>query len=174
MAPSTLVTINGFFAIVSGLIACCLVDRCGRRFLMIVSSLGMATSLTAVGVHFILLEYGYDPLTLNWLPCVSLSMYTCSYACGMGCIPSTLVAELFSPNLKSIASLLFSGTAAVFSSLSTVTFIPMQNLIGPSYLYWFYSSGIYVSAYYYYACLSETKGQSLKDIQQVQKKEADM
>ncbi|XP_058809117.1 facilitated trehalose transporter Tret1-like isoform X2 [Phymastichus coffea] len=151
IAPSTLVSINGFFAIISG----------------------MAMSLTSLGIHFMLLKCHYDPVSLNLLPCICLTGYTLSYSAGMGCIPSTLVGELFSPNLKSVASLMFSGTAALFSTLSTITFLPLQNLIGPSYLYWFYSAGIYASSAYYYFCLTETKGQSLQSIQIRQKKEAE-
>lgn len=171
ITPSTLVTINGFFAIISGLIASCLVDRFGRRFLMMSSSLGMAISLTSLGIHFMLLQNGFDPKTLELLPCICLFVYTFSYPVGMGSVPSILVSELFTPNLKSMASLMFSATAALFSSLSTVTFLPLQNLVGPNYLYWFYATGIYASVVYYYFFLPETKGQSLQSIQLSQKKD---
>ncbi|XP_058809126.1 facilitated trehalose transporter Tret1-like [Phymastichus coffea] len=172
IAPSTLVTINGFFAIISGLLATFLVDRFGRRFLMITSSLGMALSLTSLGIHFIFLKND-STATLNWLPCICFLIYTVSYSAGMGCVPNILVSELFPPNLKSLASLMFSATAALFSSLSTVTFLPLQNLVGPSYLYLFYSTGIYTSTLYYWFFLPETKGQSLQSIQMKQKKKAE-
>ena len=165
ITPSTIVTVTGLFSIISGLLATCLVDRFGRRLLLIISSLGMAVSLTCLGLHFKLLDLGYDPASLTWLPCSCLIVFIVSYSGGCGCIPSTLVGELFSPKLKTIASLSFSGISAVFSSLSTATFVPFLALVGPSYLFWFYASGVYVSVVYYYYKVPETMGKSLKDIQ---------
>lgn len=170
ITPSTTVTVIGGFSIISGLLSTFLVDRLGRRFLLIGSSLGMALSLTFLGLHFQLLDLGYDPIYLNWLPCIILLVYAVSYSAGCVSIPSTLVSELFSPRLKTIASLSFSGTAALFSTLSTGSFVPFLNLVGPSYLFWFYSVGIYVSVIYYWYFVPETMGKSLKDIQMESKK----
>lgn len=165
ITPSTIVTFIGLFSMISGLLATFLIDKFGRRFLLIASSLGMAISLTCLGLHFQLLNFGYDTSSLTWLPFACLVIYTVSYCGGCGCIPSALVGELFSPRLKTIASLSFSGTAAIFSSLSTATFIPFLNLVGASCLFWFYATGIYVSVLYYYYYVPETMGKSLKDIQ---------
>ncbi|XP_014214999.1 facilitated trehalose transporter Tret1-like [Copidosoma floridanum] len=166
LTPSDVVVGVGFFAIISGLAATCLVDRLGRRFLMISSSLGMALFLGAMGLHFLLiLELGHDAPTLTWLPCTCLLLYTASYSAGVGCIPSTLVGELFSPSLKTIASLSYSGCAALFSSLSAGTFIPLLNLVGPVYLFWLYATGTLLSAVFFYFTVPETMGKSLKDIQ---------
>ncbi|OXU22655.1 hypothetical protein TSAR_005618 [Trichomalopsis sarcophagae] len=170
ITPSIIVTVTGGFSILSGLLSTFLVDRLGRRFLLIGSSLGMALSLTALGLHFRLLDLGYDPVYLTWLPCIILLVYTVSYSAGCGCIPSALVGELFSPRLKTIASLSFSGTSAVFSTMSTGSFVPFLNLVGPSYLFWFYSVGIYVSVVYYWYFVPETMGKSLQAIQTESKK----
>lgn len=166
VTPSTIVTIVGFSACISGLLATFLVDRYGRRLLLIGSSLGMAISLSCLGLHFKLLKFSdYDPATFTWVPCICLLTYVISYNAGCGCIPNTLVGELFSPKLKTIVSLSFSGTSAIFSSLSTATFIPFLNLIGENWLFWFYASGVYVSVLYYYFFVPETMGKSLEDIQ---------
>ncbi|XP_031777784.1 facilitated trehalose transporter Tret1-like [Nasonia vitripennis] len=170
ITPSIIVTVTGGFSILSGLLSTFLVDSLGRRFLLIGSSLGMALSLTALGLHFQLLDLGYDPVYLTWLPCIILLVYTVSYSAGCGCIPSALVGELFSPRLKTIASLSFSGTSAVFSTMSTGSFVPFLNLVGPSYLFWFYSVGIYVSVIYYWYFVPETMGKSLQAIQTESKK----
>jgi MFS family permease len=165
VTPSTIVTATGLCSIISGLFATFLVDKFGRRLLLVSSSFGMALALTSLGLHFKLLNMGYDPGSLTWLPCACLLFYTVSYSAGCGCIPSALMGELFSPRLKTIASLSFSGTSAVFSSLSTGTFLPFLNLVGASYLFWFFAAGIYVSVIYYYFYVPETMGKSLKDIQ---------
>uniref|UniRef100_A0ABD2VU16 Major facilitator superfamily (MFS) profile domain-containing protein n=1 Tax=Trichogramma kaykai TaxID=54128 RepID=A0ABD2VU16_9HYME len=163
---STIVTSIQGCSIVSGLLATFRVDRYGRRFLLIASSLGMALSLTSLGVHFLLLRrFDFDPARLTWLPCLCLLCYSMSYTAGCGCIPSALVGELFSPRLKTLASLVFSATSAVFSSLSTMTFLPFLELVGPAALFWFYSAGIYASIVYYYYYVPETMGKSLQDIQ---------
>ncbi|XP_011498158.1 PREDICTED: facilitated trehalose transporter Tret1-like [Ceratosolen solmsi marchali] len=166
VTPSTIVTATGLCSIISGLLATFLVDKFGRRLLLVSSSLGMALSLTSLGLHFRLLDLGHDPKPLTWLPCICLLFYTISYSAGCGCIPTALMGELFSPKLKTITSLSFSGTSAVFSSLSTGTFLPFLNLIGANYLFWFFAAGVYISVVYYYFYMPETMGKSLKDIQQ--------
>lgn len=165
VTASTIVTIAGFLTIVSGSLATILVDNFGRRFLLIVSSSGMALALTSLGLHFKLLSMGYDTKAITWLPCSCLLVYLTSYWAGCGSIPSTLVGELFSPKLKTIATLSFNITSAIFSSLSTATFLPILGFAEAHWLFWFYSSGIYVSIVYYYLYLPETMGKSLKDIQ---------
>ncbi|KAJ8667383.1 hypothetical protein QAD02_009045 [Eretmocerus hayati] len=90
VTPSHIVTLTGFFSIISGLVATFLVDRFGRRFLLVLSSLGMAVSLTSLGLHFQLLDRGFDPANLTLLPGACLLIYTMSYNAGCGSIPSAL------------------------------------------------------------------------------------
>lgn len=165
VTASTIVTLAGFFTIISGLVATILVDNFGRRFLLIASSAGMALALTSLGLHFKFLDLGYDTKALTWLPCSCLLIYLTSYWAGCGSIPSTLVGELFSPKLKTIASLTFNIISAIISSLSTATFLPILSFTGAHWLFWFYASGIYVSIVYYYFYMPETMGRSLKEIQ---------
>lgn len=67
----------------------------GRCFLLIASSIGIALSFVCLGLHFQLLELDYNPMSLTWLPCTCLILYTVAFSVGIGCIPSALVAELF-------------------------------------------------------------------------------
>ena len=161
--PSTVVTGLGLCSILAVLVSTCLVDRIGRRCLLIISGFFTAVSFTVLAYHFWLVENG--KVYNGWVPIACLVVYSTSYCFGQNSIPSALVGELFSPRLKSMASLVFSITFAGFSAISSWYFIPVSKLNGYSSAFLFYAVGTFASCIFYYFWVPETKGKSLQDIQ---------
>lgn len=69
-----------------------LVDRIGRRILLILSSGGTAIGLTAMGTYVFLSFKGTDLTGFNWVPVTSLSFAVLS--CNIGLIPLVFVVLL--------------------------------------------------------------------------------
>lgn len=62
-----------------------LVDRLGRRLLLLVSIIGMTICTAALGAFFFLVEQGEAVAdSLGWLPLTSLSLFLISFAIGYG------------------------------------------------------------------------------------------
>lgn len=63
-------------------IAALIVDRAGRKPLLIFSSSFMAISLVALGLYFKLKDDGKDVSNIGWLPLVSLTFYMIAFSVG--------------------------------------------------------------------------------------------
>jgi facilitated trehalose transporter len=74
-----------------------LVDRAGRRILLLVSGVVMAISLAALGAFFYMVEiYGQDvQQSLGWLPLASLILFIIAYSSGFANVPFLIMGELF-------------------------------------------------------------------------------
>ncbi|XP_020267687.1 LOW QUALITY PROTEIN: sugar transporter ERD6-like 6 [Asparagus officinalis] len=145
-----------------------LLDRAGRRLLLIISSAGMTISLLIVAVAFYLKDaVSHDSkfnFILSVLSLVGLVAYVISFSLGIGAIPWIIMSEILPVNIKSLA-----GSVATLANWLTSWVITMTaNLL----LSW--SSGgtftIYtvVSAFtlvFVIFWVPETKGRTLEEIQ---------
>ena len=71
-----------------------LVERLGRKVLLIISEFGMAVSLVALGVFFFFKDHEKNADGLGWLPLTSLIVYIITYNLAMGPLPWTLMVSL--------------------------------------------------------------------------------
>lgn len=79
-----------------------LVERLGRRSLLIISEVVMFVSLLALGTFFYLKDQnqGKAPEDLTWLPLVALIIITVGYNIGLGPIPWVITAEILPNDVK--------------------------------------------------------------------------
>lgn len=68
-------------AVMSG-VAAVIVDRAGRKPLLISSSAVMSASLVALGLYFKIKTDGGDVSTLGWLPLTSLTLFMIFFSVG--------------------------------------------------------------------------------------------
>ena len=73
--------------------SCMLVERLGRKILLIISEFGMAVSLVALGVFFFFKDHEKNADGLGWLPLTSLILYIITYNLAMGPLPWTLMVS---------------------------------------------------------------------------------
>ncbi|XP_017884524.1 facilitated trehalose transporter Tret1-like [Ceratina calcarata] len=168
--PSLVVTLLGTSMIIAGSMATFLIDKLGRRCLLILSCIGTSVSLALLGLHFQLLELGYSSVSLTCLPIISLLLFNFALGIGLQPIPSTLVGEMFTANMKNIASTFINCNNALLSFASAKTYQPFLDLVGDKFVYWTYSVSVLLSVPYVYFLLPETTGKSLLEIQRAIKK----
>jgi len=91
-------TVQVVFVIVSTL----LVEKAGRKILMVISEIGMTVSLFALGLFFYLKSQNKDvaPEGLGWLPLVSMILYIITYNLGCASLPWALMGELCPSHIK--------------------------------------------------------------------------
>jgi facilitated trehalose transporter len=73
-----------------------LVDKAGRRILLIISGLTMTLSLSAIGAYFYIIEQ-VDPVvadTCSWVPLAGLIIFMIGYSVGFASLPFVLMGEL--------------------------------------------------------------------------------
>lgn len=163
--PSIVVMILCFATVVAGTIAIVLVDRVGRKNLLILSSIGVTISFIALGLHFYLLSLDFDSEKLTWLPIASLLSFNLFVSCGLSTVPSTLLGEMFPANLKNLASLCIFSTNALLSFAFVKSFQPFVNFAGETIVFWTYGLFVLGAVPYVRYLIPETTGKSLLQIQ---------
>lgn len=139
--------------------------RCGRRFMTIISSLGMALATTILGTHFLLLDRHVDPEQLQYLPVISIILFNSSYVSGMVSIPFTVLSEILPLNVKFLATFIIGIYSSGISFLTAKSYQPMVDLVGDSYVLFGHAAFTILAVPFAIFVMPETKGKSLNDIQ---------
>lgn len=87
--------ILGSIQIVGTIATLILIDKMGRKFLLLLSTIGVAIGTFVAGLYSYLYESGHDVRSFNFVPVVSLSFAILSGSIGIIPIPYILAAELF-------------------------------------------------------------------------------
>lgn len=164
--PAIVVIIVSASGIASSLFSMFLIDRFGRRILMVSSSLLCAISVACLGMQFQLLDAGYDAAVLQGLPIFATILLQVSVFVGLLSIPNTILGEIFPPHVKCVAACFSSIAAGIFSFLSTATYQPLIDLITEKYVFFIYAVLLFTAIPYTLLCVPETKGKSLQRIQE--------
>ncbi|XP_043269296.1 uncharacterized protein [Venturia canescens] len=151
-------------AVMAG-VAALIVDRAGRKPLLIFSSFTMAVSLVALGVYFKIQANGSDVSNLGWLPLSSLVIFMIAFSVGLGPIPWMLMGELFTSETKAIASSLAVMLNWFLVFLVTKTFPSMKEGLGAATTFWIFAAIMGLSTVFSLLALPETKGKTLQEIQ---------
>lgn len=145
------------------------VDRLGRRILLISSTLLMGISGAVLGIFFTLQDrqlVDQDVISaLGYIPIISLCLFIIMFSLGIGPIPWLISAELFPQEIKSIAT----GGAATFNwftgFLIAKFYLDLKNAIGSDITFYMFSGLSVIGAVFTFLFVPETKGKSLDEIQ---------
>lgn len=163
--PSMCAFVIMCFGVVSAFVSVSLIDRLGRRWLLIGSSLTVAVAFICLEIHFTLIETGYNSGSLQWLPITSLTVAEIAICLGLVLVPSTVLSELFPANIKYIASCGANVVSGILGFLCSKTYQPLIDLMGERYVYWIYIIIELMAAPFALFIMPETKGKSLQQIQ---------
>ncbi|CAL1684501.1 unnamed protein product [Lasius platythorax] len=164
--PARIVIFVTVIGIVSSLLSMLLIDKFGRRILMITSSLTISISLICLGTGFQLLDADYNPADLQALPIFSVFFFQMSVFIGILSVPTTVLGEIFPSHVKCVAGCFSSIMAGLYAFISTSTYQPLVDLLTEKYLFYIYSLLLITAIPFTLFCMPETKGKSLQQIQE--------
>lgn len=145
-----------------------LIDRAGRKILLLISVIVMTVTLIAFGVFFYLAEV--DPMTaesINWLPLTSLCAYLVFFALGYGPVVWVMLSEIYSKEYNFIASPISGAFNWSLAFVITVTFGSISEAIGIGMTFWMFAALSALGTIFTFAFVPETKGKSINDIQRM-------
>lgn len=105
--PELATIIIGVMQVIATFVATVIVDRAGRRILLLISDSVMAICTLVLGIYFYVQENDADGTKLagwGWLPILALCVFIVSFSLGFGPAPWILVGELFAPDVKGLAA----------------------------------------------------------------------
>jgi SP family galactose:H+ symporter-like MFS transporter len=145
------------------ILAMSLVDRAGRRPLLLIGIAGMIITLGVLGLSFRISNPSGGQLA--WIAVICLMGYVASFAISLGPIFWLLIAEIYPLKIRGLAE----GMAATFNWASnlivSLTFLTLVEKLGASstfLLYAFASVASWLFAYYF---VPETRGRTLEQIE---------
>jgi SP family arabinose:H+ symporter-like MFS transporter len=150
----------GVIITLSTFVAVILIDKLGRRKLLLWGVSGMTLSLFAIG-----LVYHYEWTNGIWL-LLSILCFIASFGASLGPIPWVIMSEIFPNRTRGIAMSV--SVLLLWLSIVAITqFFPMMfKSIGGAYTYWIFMVNAIILFVFVWKALPETKGRSLEEIEQ--------
>ncbi|XP_039269934.2 solute carrier family 2, facilitated glucose transporter member 8-like [Styela clava] len=170
-----------FIQVLFTFIACVIMDKAGRKALLIVSGSFMALSSGTFGLYFqlslsggnnstgfdlgiVLEELDASSGNLNWLALASLLIYMAAFAIGLGPVPWLILSEIIPVRARGKASGLSTGFNWVLAFIFTKEFHDMQVAFTTQGTFWIFAGICLIGIFYHGILLPETKGKTLEEI----------
>ncbi|KAJ2793727.1 Bifunctional purine biosynthesis protein PurH, partial [Coemansia guatemalensis] len=152
---SILTMLIGVLNVFGTALAALIVDRFGRRPLLLSSIGGMVVSVTLLGVGL-----GFK---LNILAAVSLYLVVASFAPGYGPVPFLLGTELFDVRAAGAGGSWGLAANWIGAFIVATSFLPLLNVIG-EWVFAVFVAALLACGAVFYLYIPETKGRTIEEI----------
>lgn len=182
--------IVGIMQVIATFVSSIIVDKLGRRILLLLSVSVMAICTIVLGVYFYLNEN--DPAktaSIGWLPIVAMCIFIVVFSLGFGPIPwvsfksllvtrssdfklkfnyfQFMIGEIFPADVKGFASSICGSFNWIMAFIITKTFTNILSAIGIGQTFWLFSGFSILGTIFVFFVVPETKGKSLSEIQKM-------
>ena len=161
--------INSLVNVVSTIVAILIVDKVGRKPMLLGGSAGMAVTLTIMAIAFsqsVIAPGAEDPsLPGPWGPIalVAANLYVVSFAVTWGPVVWVLLGEIFPNWLRAAALAVAAAAQWIANFVVTITF-PVLADFSLSFSYGLYAAMALISFFFVARFIQETKGKELEDM----------
>lgn len=152
----------GVINVAMTVVAMQLIDRVGRRPLLLVSLAGMTVSLFILGVAFALPRFAGS---LGWIAVISLMVYVGAFAVGLGPVFWLVLSEIYPLRIRGRAMSV--GTVANWGGNLAValTFLTLTHGLGKAGTFWLFGVVSIAAWLFAFFMVPETKGKTLEQIE---------
>lgn len=166
LQPHEISMILAAVSLLSVFIGNLVVDKLGRKPLLLISVTGCACCNTIVSVFFNMSErHGRDVTFISWLPICALMLFKVSFSLGLGLVTVTMLGEIFPKHLKAVVGATFLFVSAVLEILTLKLFQRVTDDAGGDVSFGIFASCLFTSIPFIIFRIPETKGKSLDEIQ---------
>lgn len=135
-----------------------LIDRLGRKTLLMIGALGMPVCLGVVSVGLVRGLQG--PFLL-----AGLLGFVTLFCTSQGIVIWVILSEMFPNRVRARASAVASFTLWVANALTALLFPVLAGRVGTGYVFGFYATATLAGFFFFRAFLVETKGRTLEEIE---------
>jgi sugar porter (SP) family MFS transporter len=143
------------------IVAMTIIDRIGRKKLLLTGAIGMAVFLGLFAYAFISKNIG------GYLLLVMLIGFIGFFAASQGAVIWVLLSEMFPNNIRARGSAIGSFSHWFFNALLTFLFPVIAAATGIGNIFLFYALATIISFFFFKRFLMETKGKSLEQLEKV-------
>ena len=151
----------GLVNVLLTIVALRLLDRVGRRPLLLWGLVGMVISLGVLGAAFL---FASSSPIVAWLAVISLALYVACFAIGLGPVFWLLISEIYPLKIRGramgVATMMNWGSNLIVA----LTFLSLLHSLGRSATFWLYAVIGILAWFFVYRLVPETKGRTLEQI----------
>ena len=136
-----------------------LIDKWGRKKLMLIGSFGYIISLTAVAAAFY-----FNYLGGMIVPSL-LFLFIASHAIGQGAVIWVFISEIFPNSVRAYGQSLGASTHWILAAIITTIFPILAVKIGPAPIFTFFALMMVLQLLWVIFLMPETKGKSLEELE---------
>jgi SP family galactose:H+ symporter-like MFS transporter len=140
-----------------------LMDRVGRRRLLLVGVAGQIMGLAILGLAFQLHQLA---AFVGYIAIASLAVYVGSFAIGLGPIFWLMISEIYPLRVRGTAMSIATVANWGFNLLIAVTFLTLVGSLGRPETFWLYAVIGIAAWIFVFKFIPETKGRSLEEIEE--------
>ena len=142
-------------------VSCLIVDKFGRRKLLMLPTLLMFVSMAVLGAS------KYCDGFPNFITLISLCCFIAGFSLGLGPIPWLVMSEIFPTKVRGIASGVATQVNWLCAFIVIKFYVEMEKSMHPYGCFWFFAAFCLVSVIYVYIFMPETKGKTLEEVEQL-------
>ena len=158
-------------------LACLIMDRAGRRILLLTTAIGMFVTLVGLGVYFEIyippksdallgsISHSVAASKINWLSILCLVLFNFFFALAWGPVPWLVMSEIFPLRARGPASSMATMANWLVSFIVTKTYDSMQSSLTIAGTFWFFGGCAFLGFVFVYILMPETKGKTLEEIE---------
>lgn len=154
--------IVGFTNLTFTIIAMALIDKIGRKFLLLAGSVGMTVFLS-------LFSYIFFKDIAGFMPLIFMISFVACFAFSQGAVVWVLFAEMFPTNIRSRGVAIGSFSHWLFYAILLFFFPIVKKSFtdnsGIAYVFAFFAIATFISFFFYRKYIVETKGKTLEEIE---------
>ena len=152
----------GIVNVLFTVVALPLIDRLGRRKLLLIGLVGMALSLVFLSISF---KLGGNHQMLRWITLGSFILYIASFAISLGPIMWLMIAEIFPLQIRGLGTSVAVAMSWGFNGIVALTFLTLIQQLGVSGTFLIYAGMSILGIVFVALKVPETKGTTLEQIE---------
>ncbi|XP_022917080.1 facilitated trehalose transporter Tret1-like [Onthophagus taurus] len=166
ISPEISSIIFGAIQFPAAFLASAIVDKLGRKPLLIISAFGCALALISEGIYFYIQDVLKSDLkNISWIPTTGIIVFLISTPLGVSSLPYVLMGELFPVNIKESAITLIIFYGVSMSFVVSKFYQPVLEMWGLYTVFWIFGGVCLAGMVFVWCVVPETKGKSFGDIQ---------
>jgi len=160
LSPNESAIVIGIIQILGSYVSVHLVDKAGRKFLLVTSALGADLGLLILGIYNYLKLLKYSVVDFGWIPLLSFSFVIFIGNCGILSLPFTVITEVLPLKIRNIVSSICMTLMWLLAFLVIGSYPLLASYVGLHGSMLIYSFCCFAGAIFVLWYLPETKGQS--------------
>ena len=140
-----------------------LLDRVGRRPLLLVGVAGQVIGLAILGAAF---QFQQLASFKSYVAIIGLVIYVACFAFGLGPIFWLLISEIYPLKVRGAAMSAVTVTNWALNLVVAVTFLTLVGVLGHAGTFWLYGAIAVGALVFFYLLVPETKGKTLEQIEE--------